>query len=236
MLMIVKQERKKNIFAIAHFRIFSEIRISKNNSSDNCLQELRAEIALAALEVGKKTFWIVNFRKYVVELKISNWIVQILTWSTTRWETTARLLDFTARGWGTQWTSQLCAGSRNDILRWSIILVRFDFHFSLSKLFVFFHPYHSFQLSLLLSLSHLHRSPLQGVHKGKISSPGVSPRASGGDENSREAGDREINLKMELMLKRILWWCYRIREIYLELEKKNKMEFDVKKQDGIDVK
>ena len=43
--------------------------MSKNNNNDNRLQELRAEIALAALEVGKKTLWIVNFRKYVVELK-----------------------------------------------------------------------------------------------------------------------------------------------------------------------
>ena len=29
------------------------------------------------------------------------------------------------------------------------------------------------------------------MHKGKISSPGVSPRASGGEENSREEGEEE---------------------------------------------
>ena len=33
--------------------------------------------------------------------------------------------------------------------------------------------------------------PRQGVHKGKISSPGVSPRASGGEDNSREGGEEE---------------------------------------------
>ena len=33
--------------------------------------------------------------------------------------------------------------------------------------------------------------PRQGVHKGKISSPGVSPRASGGEDNSREAGEED---------------------------------------------
>ena len=57
-----------------------------------------------------------------------------------------------------------------------ILIIHFNFHF-------YFH----FPIFIV-------PSPLQGVHKGKISSPGVSPRASGGDENSREAGDREFYL------------------------------------------
>ena len=100
--MIVKQERKKNIFAIAHFRIFSEIRISKNNSSDNCLQELRAEIALAALEVGEKDVFNCQLLKTYFGTEIFKLDCPNFDGWSIRWETTARLLDFTARGSGTQ--------------------------------------------------------------------------------------------------------------------------------------
>ena len=41
------------------------------------------------------------------------------------------------------------------------------------------------------NISLLSYFPRQGVHKGKISSPGVSPRASGGEDNSREGGEEE---------------------------------------------
>ena len=202
-----KNERKTSLLLLIS-EYFHKSRMSKNNNNDNRLQELRAEIALAALEVGKKTFWIFNFRRNIVELKVQ--IIFFKFWPGPPQG------GKQPRGCSTLQREARLHSERVDCARdqetiswggpssWFISTSTFPF-----PNFLFFHPHHfHFHFSIFIV------PPCRACTRGRSALPEFLPeprevmRTVGKQVTENFTFDLEKNNKMEFDVKKTRWhWC-----------------------------